>query len=176
MMRGPIYLITLLAAIACSDSQGPPLNGPAFLKIAVNGQAVTPHVAQAGCGDFSFILSVAPLDPAVPDADVLEIRIAGLERAGTFRLGGVASGTFARAYTLQPAGFAYQTSDADPGRLVVSGLSFQDSLVTGTFSFRLFNLQPSSTSYTVTGSFRQSFGQVYTVEHPEGTTCQPSSP
>jgi hypothetical protein len=150
-MRFRSTLLALLATLACSDSQGPSLRGPPFLKIIVDGQTLSPRVAQSGCGDFSFILSVAPLDPPIPDADVLEIRLAGLGSSGTFRLGDPASGSFARAYTLRPAGLGYQTSDAHPGQVVISGLSFQDSLVSGSFAFELFNLLPSSTSYTVRG-------------------------
>jgi hypothetical protein len=176
-MRRPVSLLLALAStLACSDSQGPGLSGSPFLRLTVDGQPVTGLTSQAGCGDFSFILSAAPLSTAIPDADVLEIRLAGLHRRGSFQLASVASGSFARTFTLRPAGFAFQTDSLEPGRLTISGLSFRDSLVAGSFAFRLFNLLPSSTSHSVSGSFRLSFGQIFTVDHPEGTTCQAAGP
>jgi hypothetical protein len=162
----------ILALAACGDSQGPSLSGPAFIKVAIDGQAVPPVVAHAGCGDYGFILSLAPLDPAVPNADVLEIRAADLRGAKRFTLANVSTGSFARTYSLGVGGLSYQTDSVAPGRLSITGISFADSTIAGTFSFRLVSTMNPATTYDVTGSFRQPFTQVFTVANPGGTTCQ----
>ncbi|MEO8140622.1 MAG: hypothetical protein ABI742_13295 [Gemmatimonadota bacterium] len=167
-----LTLLAVLALAACGDSQGPGLNGPALIKIAIDGQTVPPVVAHAGCGDYGFILSLAPLAPAVPNADVLEIRAADLRGAKTFTLANVSTGRFARTYSLGTGGLSYQTDSVAPGRLTITGVDFTDSVVAGTFSFRLVSTMNSATTYDATGSFRQAFTQVFTVANPGGTTCQ----
>ena len=54
----------------------------------------------------------------------------------------------------------------------MTGLDFADSVIAGSFSFRLVSTMNSATTYDVTGSFRQPFTQVFTVANPGGTTCQ----
>jgi hypothetical protein len=172
-MRLPCFaLFTGLALAACSDTQGPALKGPAFFKIAIDGQPVSLSLAQAGCGDYGLILDVGSLAAVIPNADYLEIRIADMRRPRAFVLADAGSGRFAQTHFLGIAGLSFATDSVTPGHFTVTGVDFADSVLAGTFSFRLVSLMSSTTGYDATGSFRLPFGQVFTVDHPDGTTCQ----
>jgi hypothetical protein len=164
-------LLIGLALTACSDSQGPDLAGPPFFEIAVDGDSV-PVVAEAGCGDYGLIVMAASLDPPIPYAHVLEVHVANVRQPATFELAGRSSGSFAFTRYLTVVGLSYQTDSLHPGRFTVSGLDFADSVVAGSFSFRLVSLLSATTTYDVTGSFRLPFHPVFTQNHPEGTPCQ----
>jgi hypothetical protein len=169
-----LALLAGLAVTGCSDSQGPDLAGPPFFEIAVDGDSV-PVIAQAGCGNYGLIIAAASLDPPIPDADILEIRVANVREPATFELAGRSSGSFAFTRYVTVFGFSYHTDSLHPGGFTVSGIDFVDSVVAGSFSFRL-GLEPfDTTSYAVTGSFRLPFHPVFTHEHPEGTPCQAPS-
>ncbi len=170
--HGARALAFALALAACGDGQGPSLAGDPFLDVVVDGDSLGPLVSQAGCADFGMTLLVSQLDPPIPDADVLEIHVDDLRRAGRFTLGDTASDGFARTHFLGPAGMAYRTDALDPGHLTITGVDFGDSVVAGRFSFRLVSYLSGTISYTVTGAFRLPLGQIFSVAHPEGTTCQ----
>lgn len=168
-------LLGALVLAGCGESQGPTLAGDPFLRIVVDGDTLGSLVSQVGCGDFGMTLLVAQLDPPIPDADVLEIHVADLRRADRFTLGDPASGSFARTHFLGPAGLAYRTDSLSPGHLTISDVDFGDSLVAGRFAFPLVSDLPPTITYQVSGAFRLALGQLYTVEHPEGTPCQAPS-
>ena len=168
-------LLAALVLAGCGESQGPTLAGDPFLRIVVDGDTLGSLVSQAGGGDFGMTLLVAQLDPPIPDADVLEIHVADLRRAGRFPLGDPVSGSFARTHFLGPAGLAYRTDSLSPGHLTISGVDFGDSLVAGRFAFPLVSYLSPTITYQVSGAFRLPLGQHYTVEHPEGTPCQAPS-
>jgi hypothetical protein len=165
-------LVIGIMLTACTDSQSPSVVGPPFVKIAIDGEPLPPVLGQAGCADYGLSVLIASLDPQVPDADVLEIHVSDFRRPATFALAGLSSGSFARTRYLGVSGFAYRTDSLNPGRFTVTGVDFTDSVVAGAFSFQLVSIDFPTITYHATGSFRLPFGQLFTVDNPEGTPCQ----
>lgn len=168
--RAPHLVATLVAAIASTDASGPGLYGAPFFRGSVDGTAWTSSAAFAFCGDCALIIS-APVATLIPNTDLLEVRIGEVATTGDYELGDSVTGRFAHTLNLRATGPTYRTSGPAPGRVTIAGIDFTDSLVAGTFRFKLTSEAPSADVHTVAGSFRLPLSAIYTVEHPEGTPC-----
>jgi hypothetical protein len=102
---------------------------------------------------------------------VLELRIGELATTGEYSLSDSVTGRYAHTLNLRATGPTYRTTGQAPGRISITGVDFNDSLVAGTFSFAVISVASSADVHRVSGSFRLPLSAIYTVQHPDGTPC-----
>jgi hypothetical protein len=156
--------------LACGDGSGPDLAGTPYFRVTVNGAPWAAGLPFSGCGDFALLLSV-PVTTAIPDNDVLEIHVQSVSGPGTFALGDSATGRYAQTENLRSTGPIRRTVTGAGDQLVVTGISFGDSAMAGSFRFRLVTPSDPADTVVFAGTFRLPLRPLYTVACPDGTPC-----
>lgn len=166
----------LALALACdSGSTGPGTKGPEFFKATIDREVWVPQVVLASCGEtnLGFIAGRPALPPGSQES--MLIRISVPVHLGIYVLGDSSTGRSASfVRTLEPGSSVWFNSTSEqPGQANITGLSFPDSIVAGTFRFNAVSATDPTEIRRISGSFRAKWMPVYTVEHPDGTTCAP---
>ena len=175
-MRHPC-LVALTACVmvvaACGDSNGPSAHGSPFFSATVDGTVWNPDTALAfmwGSDSDTTLVIAAGRTVSISRGETIAIFVHHFGAPGQFALADTTSPAFGGFSVYDLSGplfnpvFQYWTRSTGPGSLTVTGLTQDDSLVTGRFSFEATTIPDSVPHRRVSGQFRlrYRFQQVFT--------------
>jgi len=175
-MRHP-RLLALIACLtvstACGDSSGPSDHGLPFFSATVGLTSWRPDTAIAwlyGSDSDTMLVIGAGRSVSISQIETITLFVHHFGAPGRFALADTTSAAFGGFSVYDLSGplfdpvFQYWTQSPGSGTLTVTGLTQNDSLVTGRFSFEAATIPDSVPHRRVSGQFRlrYQFQQVFT--------------
>lgn len=162
-----------MVVAACGDSSGPSAHGSPFFSATVDGTVWSPDTALAflfGSGSDTVLVIGAGRTVSISRTEAITIFVHHFGAPGQFALADTTSPAFGGYSLYDLSGplfnpvFQYWTRSTGLGSLTVTGLTQDDSLVTGRFSFEAATIPDSVPHRRVSGQFRlrYQFQQAFT--------------